>query len=98
VEYINRNSPCKSFLELFYLQSAGHVLRVGMGKFFARNIDRRGRIVRAGWGASLIVAGLLVWARSGWLCLALLAMGGFALYEAARGWCVMRACGIKTKL
>jgi len=23
--------------------------------------------------------------------------GGFAWFEAARGWCVMRACGIKTK-
>jgi hypothetical protein len=29
---------------------------------------------------------------------ALVAAGGFAFYEAVRGWCVMRACGIKTKL
>jgi hypothetical protein len=47
---------------------------------------------------ALIVAGLLVSARSGWICIALLAAGVFALYEAARGWCLMRACGIKTKL
>jgi hypothetical protein len=69
-----------------------------MRNFFARNIGQRGRIVRAVWGLALIVAGLLVSARNGWLCIALLVVGGFALYEAARGWCLMRACGIKTKL
>jgi hypothetical protein len=71
---------------------------MGMGTFFAKNIDRRGRIVRAVWGAGLIVAGLLLWERSAWICIALLAFGVFALYEAGRGWCVMRACGIKTRL
>jgi hypothetical protein len=69
-----------------------------MGKFFARNIDRRGRIVRAVWGLACIVGGLLLWERSRWLCFALIAGGGFALYEAVRGWCFMRACGIKTRL
>jgi len=24
--------------------------------------------------------------------------GGFVLFEALRGWCVLRACGIKTRL
>ena len=80
------------------MQYGPRVLSVVMGKFFARNIDRRGRIVRAVWGVACIVAGLLLWERSRWLCFALVAAGGFALYEAARGWCVMRACGIKTKL
>jgi hypothetical protein len=74
------------------------MLRVIMGTFFAKNIDRRGRVVRAVWGALLILAGLLLWKRSGWACVALVAFGVFALYEAASGWCVMRACGIKTKL
>jgi hypothetical protein len=69
-----------------------------MGRFFARNLDRRGRVVRAVWGALLIVAGLWLWKHSGWACLALVGFGVFALYEALRGWCVMRACGIKTKL
>lgn len=68
-----------------------------MGKFFDRNIDRRGRIVRAVWGAMLILAGLLLRERSGWICLALVGFGVFAFYEAARGWCLVRACGIKTK-
>jgi hypothetical protein len=69
-----------------------------MRNFFARNIDRRGRIARAVWGVALIIAGLLLWAHDRWICFTLVAAGGFALYEAARGWCVMRACGIKTKL
>jgi hypothetical protein len=69
-----------------------------MRKFFARNIDRRGRIARAVWGLALMAAAWLVSARSGWICIALLVSGGFAIYEAARGWCLMRACGIKTKL
>ena len=38
------------------------VLRVGMGNFFARNIDRRGRILRGVWGIALIIAGVLLWA------------------------------------
>jgi hypothetical protein len=74
------------------------VLRVGMGNFFARNIDRTGRIVRAVWGVALIIAGVLLSGRSGWASFLLVAFGVFALYEAARGWCLMRACGIKTKL
>ena len=69
-----------------------------MGKFFAPNITRLGRILRAVWGLALAITGVLLWARSTWICLVLVASGAFALYEAARGWCVMRACGIKTKL
>jgi hypothetical protein len=66
-------------------------------KFFARNIDRRGRIVRAIWGVALIVAGLLLWGRGHWICFVLVAAGGFAFFEAAKGWCIARACGIKTR-
>ena len=69
-----------------------------MGQFFARNIDRTGRIVRAAGGVALIIAGILLSGRSGWVCFLLVACGVFALYEGARGWCLMRACGIKTKL
>lgn len=80
------------------LRCARLVLMIGMGNFFARNIDRAGRIARAVWGAALIIAGLLLAGRSGWACLLLVAFGAFALYEGARGWCLLRACGIKTKL
>src|SRR5208337_5688392 len=44
----------------------------GMRKFFARNIDRRGRIVRGVWGLALIGSGLALWRSAGWICLALI--------------------------
>jgi hypothetical protein len=67
-------------------------------RFFSPNIDRKGRIVR---GA--IATGLFI---SAWFAFkASLLAGGlvimwavFTLFEALRGWCVVRACGIKTKL
>ena len=48
----------------------------------------------------LLSLGLAYFARhwSGWVVGLLIALAVFAFYEAARGWCVMRACGIKTKL
>lgn len=69
-----------------------------MNKFFARNLDNRGRLVRALGGVALIVAGLLVSKEGQWWCVGLVAAGGFVLYEAARGWCIMRACGIRTRI
>lgn len=69
-----------------------------MNKFFSRNLDNRGRLVRAIFGISLMIGGLLVSDEGRWLCFALVASGGFVLYEAARGWCLMRACGIRTKI
>jgi hypothetical protein len=33
-----------------------------------------------------------------WLGLALVLSGIFVLFEALRGWCALRACGIKTRL
>ncbi len=69
-----------------------------MGKFFAPNIDWRGRVVRAVYGLAMIVAGLLLRKHSWWACALLVLAGGFGLYEAVRGWCLVRACGIKTRL
>ncbi len=34
---------------------------------------------------------------SAWLGIVLLASGFFVAFEALRGWCALRACGIKTK-
>ena len=69
-----------------------------MAGFFARNIERRGRIARAILGV-LLIAGAIVAAWYSWWAAGLLAVsGGFTLFEASRGWCVMRACGIKTKM
>ena len=69
-----------------------------MKPFFSRNIDNPGRLVR-GLGALVLLIGAgFGFAASAWLGLGLLAAGVFVGFEALRGWCVMRACGIKTKL
>ncbi len=70
------------------------------------NIDRKGRIARAITGLACISFGLAIWpmnwpASIGWRCgLSTLAVaaGVFQLFEARRGWCVARACGLKTPM
>jgi hypothetical protein len=68
-----------------------------MAKLFNPNIDRTGRIIRAVLGLALVIAGLLLSRVQILACVTLVAAGGFVLFEALRGWCIMRACGIKTK-
>jgi hypothetical protein len=68
-----------------------------MNKFFSRNIDSRGRLMRGTLGGLLVIGGVAVGAYNLWAAVALIISGGFCLFEAVRGWCVMRACGIKTK-
>ena len=46
-------------------------------------------------GLSLLAAYLFL-SVSGWLALLFLLLGIFTLFEAARGWCAFRACGVKT--
>jgi hypothetical protein len=43
--------------------------------------------------AGIIVAGDYNW----WLGLIFVAAGLFAIFESIYGWCLVRACGIKTK-
>ena len=69
-----------------------------MSSFFAPNISGGGRVVRAAFGVVLIVSGTFLVLRGHLAALILMAGGMFALYEALRGWCIMRACGIKTKI
>ena len=69
-----------------------------MRKFFTSNIDWRGRIARLMFGVALIVAGLAIRSRALWGCIPLMVFGLLALFEAFRGWCLMRACGFKTRL
>ena len=66
-------------------------------KLFPPNIDRKGRIIRAIIGLGFFVSALLVGPVVWWLGV-LFAIGAlFTWFEAARGWCVARACGIKTR-
>ncbi len=71
--------------------------RQSMSRFFNRNIGFQGRIVRGVLGAILLIAGIIMADHELWICLALVVTGLFVLFEAARGWCVARACKIKTR-
>jgi len=67
-------------------------------RFFQPNIDSRGRLVRGGMAALLFVVGGSIACFILWLGLVFVGIGIFTLFEALRGWCVARACGIKTKV
>ncbi|MBU6410209.1 MAG: DUF2892 domain-containing protein [Verrucomicrobia bacterium] len=69
-----------------------------MRSFFKPNLDRTGRMVRGVVGGLCLVAGTIVggdylW----WAGVILVAAGFFSLFEAIRGWCLLRACGLRTK-
>ncbi len=66
-------------------------------KIFARNIGKNGRLLRGLGAVALISGGFVALKVSLILSLVLLASGAFVLFEALRGWCALRACGIKTK-
>lgn len=70
------------------------------GDFWACNIDRRGRSIRLiVAGLSLALAAWLWWgADDAFWSVGLLSIGSLALYEGLRGWCVLRAFGMRTPL
>ena len=69
-----------------------------MKTLFTRNIDNRGRFIR-GLGALVLLVGAgFGFKISVWLGLGVLAAGVFVGFAALRGWCMLRACGIKTWL
>jgi hypothetical protein len=47
---------------------------------------------------ALLAAAAFGFGYSTWLGGALALAGLFVLFEALRGWCILRACGIKTRL
>jgi hypothetical protein len=69
-----------------------------VGKFFKPNIGLRGRLVRGGLAALIFIAGGVLAFYVWWLGLGFIGIGIFVLFEAVRGWCLARACGIKTKI
>jgi hypothetical protein len=66
--------------------------------FFRRNIQKNGRIARGVIGALCLIAGIVLVDYILWLGLIFVVAGLFAIYEALSGWCLARACGIKTKI
>lgn len=69
-----------------------------MSNFFRPNIGRQGRIARGVIGTLCLIAGIIVVDFKLWLGLIFVVAGLFAIYEALRGWCLARACGVKTKI
>lgn len=69
-----------------------------MNHFFRPNIKRQGRIARGVIGTLCLIAGIILVDYTLWLGLIFVAAGLFAIFEAVRGWCLARACGIKTKI
>jgi hypothetical protein len=72
------------------------------------NIDKRGRRARAIWGIVMLLVAVAVavcgatgvvigwWV---WVIAAVLVVAGlFGLYEARKGWCMMRAMGFRTPM
>jgi hypothetical protein len=54
-------------------------------------------MLRAAAGLALAIAAMLVWGDSRLIAAGLGGAAGFMIFEAARGWCVLRACGIRTR-
>ena len=69
-----------------------------MSHFFRPNIKRNGRIARGVIGSVCLIAGIITVDFVLWLGLILVVAGLFAIYESLSGWCLARACGIKTKI
>jgi hypothetical protein len=62
-----------------------------------KNIGSGGRLIRAGGAVALGLAAAFTWAHSHTTAVVLGAVAAFVAFEAGRGWCALRACGVKTK-
>ena len=69
-----------------------------MKNYFARNIETEGRAVRGLAALVLLLTAIVPFQLSILLRLIFLVSGLFVLFEALRGWCALRACGVKTKM
>jgi membrane protein implicated in regulation of membrane protease activity len=69
-----------------------------VSRFFKPNLNFRGRMARGVIGTLCLIAGIVI---AGdyllWLGLVFVVSGLFAIFESLRGWCLVRACGLKTK-
>lgn len=65
--------------------------------FYRQNIDSRGRLIRAAGALGLAIGSAVSWPHSRLAGIALGVFAAFVAFEAARGWCALRACGVKTR-
>lgn len=68
-----------------------------MKRRFTPNISNTGRLIRGAMALAIFIGAAFAMNYSIWLGIPLVLMGGFVLFEAVRGWCAARACGIKTR-
>jgi len=68
-----------------------------VNRFFKPNLSHHGRLARGVIGALCLISGIIVVDYSLALGLVLVGAGLFAIFESLRGWCLVRACGIRTK-
>ncbi len=69
-----------------------------MKRIFAPNINGPGRAARAAISLALLVGAWVLHRDVPWLAVALVLAAIFTTFEALRGWCALRACGVKTPL
>ena len=69
-----------------------------MSRFFRPNIGFHGRLARGVLGALCLIAGIIMADFQLLICLVLVSFGLFGIIEAVCGWCLGRACGLRTKL
>lgn len=69
-----------------------------MSQFFRPNIKWQGRVARGAVGSLCLIAGIVTVDYVLWIGLIFVVAGLFAIYEALSGWCIARACGLKTKI
>jgi hypothetical protein len=69
-----------------------------MAGFFSRNISFQGRMARGITGAVFLIGGIIAADFVLWAAIPLVVIGLFCIFEAVRGWCFLRACGVKTKM
>jgi hypothetical protein len=62
-----------------------------------QNIDTKGRLGRGGLGILFLLGGGCLVPYHALLAALFLLIGLFTIFEALRGWCAVRACGIKTR-
>jgi hypothetical protein len=60
------------------------------------NLDTKGRVLRAIGAVGLAIGAVFTWSASLPAGIALAVSAVFVAFEAARGWCAVRACGVKT--
>ena len=68
-----------------------------MSRFFKPNLNFHGRMARGVIGTLCLIAGIVLVDYRLWLGLIFVAAGLFAIFESLRGWCLVRACGVRTR-